>query len=844
MKKVISLILCLSVLLGCRFQAFANEENSVSALIDLMHTLGIMEDYESEIFAVEQKVTRATFVKEAAALIREGEAKTDKVYYHDVSKDYWAFNSIGRLTELGIICGNEEQCFNPERIITKAEAAKIMLTILGYNEYGVTDESYPQGYLRLAEGAKLFTKCSGGNEITMLDMLHIFRNALEAEVISVNFEHGRLTYKKSDTTLLEQYYKMYFGDGTVTGCDGIDLSSGERIQDGKVYIDGVAYETELTGLIDCLGRRVEFIYNENNTGDYNLIWLNSTGKSDVLAIGIAYEKNFDANEYVLSYSREGSDKYKRLKIARNINVVYNGAYVKDGIENIFSKEKYSVTFVGNDGDYSLAIVEAYENYSVADADFDKCVIYDDNAATKKISLNEDDWETVEITKSGSKAVFSDIKIGDIVSVFESYDGESVKAIISSNTVEGSVSCIDVYETEIAVLINGGTYYFYDSAAANNVRAGDNVILHLDYNNYIADLTVSIGSETVAYVIRAVLSVDSETVNLKLLTRNGVGTYDCSSKLRIDGVRATDTIIANELTGGLSGQTVQRLVVVKFDSEQKIRDIYTAGKTADSDFKLYMSGAGGRYRSSLGKLGAKVLLDDDTLIFSVPAQYSTDSDDFSIKNRWNLSDDTDYTADIYRYRTEDLDFEEILVMRGIKWSTLSNWDECILVDKIYYALNDDDEAVECLEGYKGATAVTLKADVSYSFKNNGIKSGDLIRVTTNNNGSVDSASVAYSYGSSPQVGDDYNANFRVAAVHANDKVGNVLRVGYESGADFDEIFNLKDVTILVYDPDKGKERITKGTIADVRTYKTAGDSCSTVVIQTANMNTRLAVVYAK
>lgn len=45
------------------------------------------------------------------------------------------------------------------------------------------------------------------------------------------------------------------------------------------------------------------------------------------------------------------------------------------------------------------------------------------------------------------------------------------------------------------------------------------------------------------------------------------------------------------------------------------------------------------------------------------------------------------------------------------------------------VNDDDEVVECLEGYKGATAVTLKADVSYSFKNNGIKSGDLIRVTT-------------------------------------------------------------------------------------------------------------------
>lgn len=843
MKKIISLILCLSVLLGCQFQTFANEDNSLSELIDLMHTLGVMEDYESATFAVEQKVTRATFIKEVAALIREGDAKSDKVYYHDVSKDYWAFDSIGRLTELGIINGNEERCFNPERIITRPEAAKIMLTILGYNEYAFASESYPQGYLRLAGNVKLFEKCGSENEITMLDMLHIFRNALEAEVVTVKYERGGFTYKKSDTTLLEQYYDMYFGKGTVTGCDGIDLSSGQRINDGIVYIDGVEYQIELTESIDCLGKSIEFIYSEDDSTDRKLVWLKSTGKSDVLKIELTSDKDFDANEYVLSYSKGDTGKYKKLRIARNINVVYNGAYVKDGIEDIFSKDRYSVTFIGNGGNYTLAIVEAYENYYVSDVDYNKCVIYDNSAAAKMISLNESDWETVKITQSGSKAVFSDIKAGDVVSIFESYDGEAVKAVISSNTVEGTVSGVDSAENDVAVQINGGTYYFYDNAAANNVHAGDNVKIHLDYNNYIADMTVSIGSETVAYVIYAALNDAKDEVKLKLLTRNGVETYDCSPKLKINGVRATDTIIANELTG-VSGQTVQRIVVVEFDSEQKIRSIYTADETANSDLKLYMSGASGRYRSSLGKLGTKVLMDDDTLIFSVPTQYSVDSEDFAVKNRRNLSDDTDYSVDVYRYREEDVDFEQILLMKGTRWSTLSTWDECILVNKIYQAVNNDGEVVECLEGYKGATPVKIKTDESYSFEKNGIKSGDLIRVSTNQDGNAESASVAYSYGSSPRVGNDYNANFRVAAVHANDKIGNVLKVGYESGADFDEIFNLKDVTVLVYDPNGRKEKIRRGSIGDIRTYKAVGDNCSDVVIQTANMHTRLAVVYEK
>lgn len=843
MKRVLSLLLCLSVLLGCQFQVFAYDVNDVPQLLEFMHALGIMGDYDAESFATDQKVTRAMFADNVVELLGENGSKSEKVYYHDVSKDYWAFESIGRLTEIGIINGNDSQLFNPEKVITKAETAKIMLFVLGYGEYAVSQEEYPQGYIRLANDLKLFDKCSGGNEITMLDMLHIFRNALETEIVELSLEHGGLTYEKSDKTLLEQYYEMYFGKGTVTGCERVNLSSGERIEEGKIYIDGVEYETNLTGLIDYLGCSVEFIYEEDDYGDYSLIWLKSSGKSDILKLSVDVEKVFDSNEYVLRYVKENTNSYKNLKIARNINVVYNGAYVKDGIESIFEKDKYSVTFVGNGGEYSLAIVEAYENFLVSDVDSDRYVIYDKLSGNKSISLDEDDWESVEIIKNGSKSTFSDINRDDVVSLFKSYDEKSIKAVVSSTIASGTVKSVENDNGDVYVTLDDETYKFYEVNASDNIRVGDSVRLRLDFNGYIAEISVSIGNEAVAYLLRARVDQDSDELNLKLLTKAGIETYKCATKLSINGQRADDLMIANELTG-IDGKTVQRLLVVFFNSEKKINKIYTPDQSTNSDFKLYLTESNGRYRTSIGKLGKKILIDDETMIFAVPSTYSQNEEDFAFKTKKNLVEDKNYATEVYRYRTENLEFEDILVMKDADWHQSYDWEGSILVNKITTTLNSDDEVVECLEGYKGNSYVKAITDGKYSLERNGIKSGDVIKIQCDAYGNIDGANIVYSYGgASRPITSDYNASYRIATVYAHDKIGNALKVGYSNGSDFDEVFNLSGTTIMVYDPDEVKEKIRQGSIEDIRTYKTSGSNCSTVVVQTNYMTPVMVVVYA-
>ncbi|MCP3031453.1 S-layer homology domain-containing protein [Halobacillus sp. A1] len=51
--------------------------------------------------------------------------------YHDVTSDHWATHHIERLSQEGIINGDENQNFNPEDDVTRAEAAKMVSEALG-----------------------------------------------------------------------------------------------------------------------------------------------------------------------------------------------------------------------------------------------------------------------------------------------------------------------------------------------------------------------------------------------------------------------------------------------------------------------------------------------------------------------------------------------------------------------------------------------------------------------------------------------------------------------------------------------------------------------------------------
>ena len=55
--------------------------------------------------------------------------------FWDVSKDHWAFEYIAELTNRGVISGYNDGSFKPNRTVTRAEWAKIMVGAAGMKAF-------------------------------------------------------------------------------------------------------------------------------------------------------------------------------------------------------------------------------------------------------------------------------------------------------------------------------------------------------------------------------------------------------------------------------------------------------------------------------------------------------------------------------------------------------------------------------------------------------------------------------------------------------------------------------------------------------------------------------------
>lgn len=89
---------------------------------------GVMSGYEDGTFRPSKSITRA----EIAALVDRLLATevNGRTVYADVSTDHWAYESISKVSQLGILRGYSDGTFHPEQPITRAEFATLILRLL------------------------------------------------------------------------------------------------------------------------------------------------------------------------------------------------------------------------------------------------------------------------------------------------------------------------------------------------------------------------------------------------------------------------------------------------------------------------------------------------------------------------------------------------------------------------------------------------------------------------------------------------------------------------------------------------------------------------------------------
>ena len=144
MKKVLSIVLSIVMVL-CMMPAMAfagtsavfTDEAAINhdAAVGTLVALGVFEGYPDGSFQPAKVVTRAEMAKTIATVLNGGKApvlSASTTSYTD-TKGHWAAPYIEYCTSLGIVEGVGAGAFSPDAPVTAEAAAKMILVAQGYN---------------------------------------------------------------------------------------------------------------------------------------------------------------------------------------------------------------------------------------------------------------------------------------------------------------------------------------------------------------------------------------------------------------------------------------------------------------------------------------------------------------------------------------------------------------------------------------------------------------------------------------------------------------------------------------------------------------------------------------
>lgn len=201
LKKVISAIAALAVS-ASSIVAFAAgypdvpETASYKQAVTELSALGIVEGTDNGTFEPDQNVTRAQIAKMIVAAkgssdLSSAEAqKGQDTKFADVTGSHWAAGFISVATASGtkFVDGYSDTEFGPEDNVTFAQATKMIVSALGYEQYAENEGGWPGGYLSYGYTLGIADGVSASNdtELTRAQVAQMIDNALKAPICVID----------------------------------------------------------------------------------------------------------------------------------------------------------------------------------------------------------------------------------------------------------------------------------------------------------------------------------------------------------------------------------------------------------------------------------------------------------------------------------------------------------------------------------------------------------------------------------------------------------------------------------------------------------------------------------
>ena len=261
----------------CPFSAFA----SVSTP-DALQAFGVATDAE----ATADKITRSAFVTMAVRMsgvnmnLYAGEIVDYP--FTDVSASAVEYPYIKAAYDMGLVSGNGSGIFGGNDQVTLHQAAKILVTLLGYKEKAEALGGYPYGYMNVANEKDLFDNMADLDAAAPLSAdaaRELILNALESTFVSLSSIGADTKYDESDNMYMSKMLGIYKITGVLEQNEYTSVYGKSSLGENEIQIGSVVLNAGDTNAADLIGCYVDCYFKEESGGRCFLSFIQGSSPS-------------------------------------------------------------------------------------------------------------------------------------------------------------------------------------------------------------------------------------------------------------------------------------------------------------------------------------------------------------------------------------------------------------------------------------------------------------------------------------------------------------------------------------------------------------------------------------
>ncbi len=769
MKKILSLLLSVSLLFGCIMTTSAwaaeiqlTDTDEALALLTYMDMIEGDEDLSANI-------TRAEFASLVAKAIK-ATASSGKQYYVDADSYFWAFDEVTALTELGYLSVGADKTFRPNDNILLSEATKIVVSMIGYGELALAKGGFPGGYLQVADTLDIIQGISS-QYITREQAYVMLMRAMNTPLfVASAISDGGVSYEvDKNATILSQYHDIYYIENIVNAAGAISLVDSAKISEGEAIIGSKKLSTDKISadMYDYLGMTIVGYYTEAQGKNASLVVALPLGEENsVITVSKNNVSTIRDDGGYYSFEYYDNERVRTVRVPRGAVVIKNGKSVTSDLYNELSISKGSYKFLdhNDDGKIDVLFVNEYYNLTVGlienkegmtyiKTETDQTmeyyrapigsrrVIYDKFDTSRNVDVTEESGKIIKFKYAdGSLSSINDIVVSEVLSVYRSKDGKYIEVIKGKGNVKGTVDEISYPDNDTITVTIGGNEYDMDKAITDNIldklELGFTGTFYLDAFGeiafYASDKNASIIFGYLTEVDRKQSGLDNKTVYLRIFGQNGVfDTYTCYDKAVIDGSGIKgDLDKAYELLSPHAKQMIR--FAANENKEVTFIDTLYKDVSKEGEISLTETLSFGGYvnSSTTGSFSPTLVMATAMPVLVVPNDDVIDSGNydetcFIVKNKGNLGADSTHYVASYRLNP-DGGFEDILLKKQDGAFSGQTGTRPMLISDVRLTMNDKGDTVYKVTAYTNGTIPVEYETVDDSvLKGYNLKKGDLV-----------------------------------------------------------------------------------------------------------------------